>query len=110
MCIRDSFFQLLGRLGGRQLLLGRLVVLLVVVVAIDVRRLLEVLDASAQRVADAGQLVGTEDHEDDEQDDDQLAHSGHGALLDDWRQTSTVCAAKRPRGKTGPENLVTVSY
>src|SRR5205807_433380 len=101
-----AFLELFRRLARRQLLLGFLVVLGLVVVFLDVRRLLEVLDASAKRVTDARQLVGTEDDEDNEQDDDEFAHSGHATLLGNWPQTSTVCGPKCPRAKTRPENLV----
>ena len=42
----------------------------IVLVVVDVRGLLEVLDAPPERVADARQLVGAEHDEDDEEDDD----------------------------------------
>src|SRR5206468_650163 len=68
--------NLLGLGAGPELFAGgRLDSALIVV---ERRGLLEILDAPTQRVTDARQLVGAEHDEDDEQDDDELAHSGHG--------------------------------
>jgi hypothetical protein len=74
--------ELLRRLAG-DLLLGRCLVLVLVVVLVvvfDFRGPFEVFDASAERIADTRELVGSEYDHDDQQDDDELAHSGHGGV------------------------------
>src|SRR6185436_550595 len=65
-----GLLELLLGLGGELAGLLLLLELLLVVFLLDLRGALEVLDASAQRVADLRQLVGAEHDEDDDQDDE----------------------------------------
>src|SRR5882672_10524269 len=60
------------------------------------RGALEVLDAAAERVADPRELVGSEHDEHDQQDDDELPHSGHARNV----------ASFRPGSERVPEKLV----